>query len=61
MLHLQGLLGGTYYNVKISTPADAVGSAASFDSNWKGATAKVVVAGLDGTTIDFRRNNERWF
>ena len=46
-----GFTGGTYYNVKISTPADAVGSSASFDSNWKGATAKVVVAGLDGTTI----------
>ena len=39
-----GFTPGTYFNVKISTPADAVGSSVSFDSNWKGATAKVVVA-----------------
>jgi hypothetical protein len=44
-----GFTEGTYYNVKISTPADASNSL--FDSNWKGATAKVVVAGLGGTTI----------
>ena len=35
---------GTYYNVKISTPADAVSNPSTFDGNWKGATAKVVVA-----------------
>ena len=39
-----GFTPGTYFNVKISTPADAVGSSVSFDSNWKGATAKVIVA-----------------
>ena len=43
-----GFTTGTYYNVKISTPADAIGSSAAFDSNWKGATAKVVVSGFGG-------------
>ena len=35
---------GTYYNVKISTTANAVLNPSSFDGDWKGATAKVVVA-----------------
>ena len=39
-----GFTAGTYYNVKISTPADAVSNPSTFDGNWKGATAKVVVA-----------------
>ena len=39
-----GFTPGTYYNVKISTPANAVLNPSTFDGNWKGATAKVVVA-----------------
>ena len=39
-----GFTAGTYHNVKISTPADAVSNPSTFDANWKGATAKVVVA-----------------
>jgi len=44
---------GTYYNVKLSTPDNAIVSPVTFDSNWKGATAKVVVAaGGDITSVD---------
>jgi len=39
-----GFTAGTYYNVKISTSADAVSNPSTFDGNWKGATAEVVVA-----------------
>ena len=39
-----GFTPGTYFNVKISVPADAVGSSVFFDGNWGGATAKVIVA-----------------
>ena len=39
-----GFTAGTYYNVKISTPADAVSNPSTFDGKLEGATAKVVVA-----------------
>jgi len=39
-----GFTPGTYHNVKISTEPNAVSSGVAFDSAWRGATAKVVVA-----------------
>ena len=42
---------GTYYNVKISTVADAIGDSGTFDSAWQGATAEIRVA--PGTSIDY--------
>jgi len=39
-----GFTPGTYHNVKISTEPNAVSSGVAFDSAWRGATVKVVVA-----------------
>ena len=35
---------GTYYNVKISSESNPISNPSTFDGDWKGATAKVVVA-----------------
>ena len=53
-----GFTAGTYFNVKISTPADA--SNASFDSNWKGATAKVSVAGTTITSVEIMNGGSNY-
>ena len=55
-----GFTAGTYFNVKISTPADAIGSSVSFDSNWKGATAKVSVAGTTITSVEIMNGGSNY-
>ena len=48
-----GFTEGTYYNVKLSTEPNPISNPVTFDDNWRGATAKVVVsAGGNISSVD---------